>query len=371
MDRSNYVTLSTPSPDLNYHWRVFRIGTFTTVWKPWSLFSTLVLVFLAVLLLALSLGIGDYYISLSKVFNVLLFNGGSSRERLVILDWRLPRALTGIAVGCALGLSGALMQSVTRNPLASPDILGITTGASAAAVTIITVSGSASLLTSVGTWISGVAIPLVALAGAVVTSLVMWLLAWQRGVDPFRLVLFGIIINSLLQAYIHFLLVKADLRDAASAQIFLAGSLNAANWTKTTPLLVVVFVCLPLLRWMSFKLQVFRLGPDLAGALGQRVGSTRLLFLGVSVILAAVSVAAAGPIGFVAFVAPQLAVRLCRLPAPPLVASALMGAVLLLTADLVTRTVLPTELPVGLVTSVIGGLFLVYLLVDSNRKAPS
>lgn len=348
-----------------------HVGRFSTVWRPWVLSMTMTLAVLLVLLTAYSIGIGDYPLSAVDVLRILFTSDATRLERLIVIDWRLPRALTAIAVGCALGLSGALMQSITRNPLASPDILGITTGASAAAVTVITVSGTGSVLASLAGWMAGMGIPLAALMGGFLTGAVMWALAWRGGIDPFRLVLFGIILSALLQAYIHYLLIRAELRDAVSAQFWLTGSLNAANWQRTLPIGALVLLSVPLMAWIAFQLKASVLGPDVATALGQRVSATQFIFLSVSVALAAVAVAASGPIGFVAFVAPQLAVRLCKLSTPPLVASALMGALLLVAADTVVQSALPVELPVGLLTSAIGGVFLIYLLVSNNRKGAS
>ncbi|HIW96824.1 MAG TPA: iron chelate uptake ABC transporter family permease subunit [Candidatus Corynebacterium gallistercoris] len=347
----------------------FRVGAISAVWRPWVLGVTLLLTLCVVLLTAFSIGLGDYPLSAWEVLRILVTGEGSRLERVVVLEWRLPRALTAVAVGCALGLSGALMQSVTRNPLASPDILGITTGASAAAVTVITVSGTGSALSAVAGWMAGVGVPVVALLGGFLTGAVIWVLAWRRSVDPFRLVLFGIIITALLQSYIHFLMVRAELKDAAAAQFWLAGSLNASNWERTLPISVIVVACAPLAGWMTYKLSASLLGPDVAMALGQKVTVAQFAFLSTAVALAAVAVAAAGPIGFIAFVAPQLAVRLCRLSSPPLIASAVMGALLLVGADTIVQSALPVELPVGLITSAIGGLFLIYLLVNKNRKA--
>lgn len=348
-----------------------RLGRFSLVWRPWVLAITLALAVVLVLVTAFSIGIGDYPLSAVDVLRILFTSDATRLERVVVIDWRLPRALTAVAVGCALGLSGALMQSVTRNPLASPDILGITTGASAAAVTVITVSGTGSALATVAGWMAGVGIPLAALLGGFLAGAVMWALSWRGGVDPFRLVLFGIILTALLQAYIQYLLVRAQLRDAVSAQFWLTGSLNAADWQRTIPVGALVLVSVPLVAWMTFQLKASLLGPDVATALGQRVSATQFVFLAAAVALAAVAVAASGPIGFVAFVSPQLAVRLCRLSAPPLVASALMGALLLVVADTVVQFALPVELPVGLLTSAIGGVFLIYLLVNNNRKNAS
>ena len=187
--------------------------------------------------------------------------------------------------------------------------------------------------------------------------------------DTFRLVLSGIMITALLQSYITWLLLRADISDAAIAKTWLTGSLVALSANRNLPVLLVLALIVPTIGYMAFQLRAMTLGDDMAAGLGVSVDKHKALFLLVSVVLTAVAVSAAGPIGFVAFVAPQLAMRLTGTPTPPLVGSALCGAALLAVADLVARAGLPVELPVGLVTSAIGGAFLVYLLIQTNRKS--
>lgn len=318
-----------------------------------------VLVLAAVLAFAASITIGDHPITLEKVFEVFM-GGGTRLQRTVVLKWRLHRAVAAVAVGLALGLAGALTQSVTRNPLASPDVLGISQGASACAVTII-VLGSGTM--------GAVSLPVAALIGSTLAAVVIWLLGSRRGMDTFRLVLSGIMITALLQSYITWLLLRADISDAAIAKTWLTGSLVASSANRNLPVLLVLALIVPTIGYMAFQLRAMTLGDDMAAGLGVSVDKHKALFLLVSVVLTAVAVSAAGPIGFVAFVAPQLAMRLTGTPTPPLVGSALCGAALLAVADLMARAGLPVELPVGLVTSAIGGAFLVYLLIQTNRKS--
>ena len=342
----------------------FRAGPISFLWRPRVVLVCVIAAALIVFLGALSIGLGDYPISVPRVLEVIFQGEGSRVEKLVILEWRMPRVATAIAVGCALGLSGALTQTVTRNALASPDILGITTGASAMAVTVIVLGSGGGF----AGWLAGIGIPLAALLGAILSATVIWALAWRRQADSYRLVLVGIIITALLSSYINFLMVRAELRDASQAQFWLTGSLARSEWSTTIPIAVLVIVCAPLLAWIAYQALATTLGPDLARALGQRVNAVQVAMLALAVALAAVAVSAAGPIGFIAFVAPQVALRLCGVPSPPLAASALTGAVLLLGADIVTQAVLPVELPVGIVTSALGGIFLIYLLVQRTRS---
>lgn len=342
----------------------FRAGPISFLWRPRVVLVCVIAAALIVFLGALSIGLGDYPISVPRVLEVIFQGEGSRVERLVVLEWRMPRVATAIAVGCALGLSGALTQTVTRNALASPDILGITTGASAMAVTVIVLGSGGGF----AGWLAGIGIPLAALLGAILSATVICALAWRRQADSYRLVLVGIIITALLSSYINFLMVRAELRDASQAQFWLTGSLARSEWSTTIPIAVLVIVCAPLLAWIAYQALATTLGPDLARALGQRVNAVQVAMLALAVALAAVAVSAAGPIGFIAFVAPQVALRLCGVPSPPLAASALTGAVLLLGADIVTQAVLPVELPVGIVTSALGGIFLIYLLVQRTRS---
>ena len=342
----------------------WRDHEFSTLWRPRPFLVTVSLGLLAALLVPLSLGLGDYPISFARALKVILTGEGTRLEQLVVLDWRMPRALSAIAVGCSLGLAGCLTQSVTRNPLASPDILGITSGASAMAVTVIVFGSGTGFLG----WLGGVGIALAAFAGAVLASIIVWLLSWKAGADTFRLVLCGIIITSLLSGYISFVMIRAELHDASTAQLWLTGSLSHADWNSTMPVAVVVIATTPLLAWIAYLLLAAVLGRDIASALGQRFHYSQLAMLVLAVALSAFAVSAAGPIGFVAFVAPQLAQRLCGVSTPPLVASAFSGAVLLIGADSLTQSLLTNDIPVGIVTSIIGGVFLLYLLVQHNRK---
>lgn len=211
--------------------------------------------------------------------------------------------------------------------------------------------------------------PAAAGIGALASALVIWLLALRRNVDSFRLVLFGVIINALLQAYVNYLLIRAVLRDAQTASFWLTGSLNAANWKTVVPVLTLLLLFLPLLAWISYQFKAMELGVDVAASLGQSPRANQFVFLAASALLAAAAVAAAGPIGFVAFVSPQVALRLCGVSTPPLVASAFTGSILVIAADLVVTQLVPVSLPVGLLTSPIGGAFLIFLLIKTNRRS--
>ncbi|MFZ4265299.1 FecCD family ABC transporter permease [Streptomyces arboris] len=339
-----------------------RFGQVSFVWRPWLVLVTLVLAASAFLVFCLSIAVGDFPIGLSRVIATLL-GQGEQVDEFVVMDLRMPRALAGLVVGIALGVSGAITQSVARNPLASPDILGITSGASAVAVFLVTVSGGAAAAV-----VGSVGLSAAALLGGLGTGLLVYFLAWRRGIDGFRLILIGISVSAVMQAITTWLLVSADIRDVARAQAWLVGSLDGRSWDEVRIVFWGALVLLVVVAAAAFQFKPMHLGDDVAAGLGVRYTRVRAVLLLCAVLLAAVAVSAAGPVPFVALVAPQVAMRLARCPTPPMVASGVLGALLLIGSDLIARTALPVTLPVGVVTAAIGGPFLVYLLVRANLR---
>lgn len=321
---------------------------------------------LLVLAAALNLGRGDYPISIPDVL-ATFFGAGGRAQQFVVLDLRLPRSLTGALVGAALAVSGAIFQSIARNPLASPDIIGIQWGASAAAVFVIVLGGGVSAL---GGGFAAVGVPLAALGGGLVTATTIYALAWRKGIQGYRLVLVGIGINAVLIAAVNWMLTVAEIYQASQAQVWLNGSLNARGWNEVLPVGVAMALLLPAALALAHLLGGLQYGDDTARGLGIRVDGGRTALLLVAVVLASVATAAAGPIAFVALVCPQIAQRLCRTPTPPIATSAIIGAALTVAADLIARTALPgAEMPVGIVTAVLGAPYLLYLLARNRREA--
>jgi iron complex transport system permease protein len=335
-------------------------GPLTLVWRPRLVVANAVLAAAVFVLFCLNVGRGDYPISIGGVTNVLL-GGGTDIEYFIVWDLRMPRSLVGVLVGIGLGISGAITQSITRNPLASPDILGITAGASAGAVAVI-IFGSSTLVGAT------MGVPTAAMAGGLLTAALIYLLAWRRGIEGFRLILIGIAVNAMLGALITWMLVLGDIWDVQRAAVWLNGSLAGRDWSHVWPAAIAVGVVGALALASSFELSALKLGDETARALGVRVQLSQAVLLIASVLLAAMCVTAAGPIGFIAFVAPQLTVRIVGTAGPPLLASGLMGAALVVGSDYVARVVLPIELPVGIVTTAIGGPFLMYLIIRTNRR---
>jgi ABC-type enterobactin transport system permease subunit len=316
-----------------------------------------------VLLSAVSLGRGDFPIGVPDVLRTLV-GLGEGAQPFIVLELRAPRVAVGLLVGLALGVAGALFQTFARNPLASPDTLGITMGASVGAVGAIVLSSGGAF----GGALAGVGIPLAALLGALLTGVLLFALTWRAGIDGYRLVLVGIALWSIGTALVDWLLTNAEIYDAASAYVWITGSLNARTWNHAVPLAVALAVLLPLALAASRILGVLQFGNDTARGLGVRLQGAQAVVVVIAVGCVAFAVSAAGPITFVALVVPQIAVRLAGGSRPPLLASGLLGAVLVVGADLVTRTVLPESLPVGILTAVLGAPYLLWLLVRGRRQ---
>ncbi|MEU3946817.1 iron chelate uptake ABC transporter family permease subunit [Streptomyces sp. NPDC029526] len=302
------------------------------------------------------IGTGDFPIPAADVVRTL-FGQGDAGQEFIITELRLPRVLVGLLVGASLGLGGALFQSISRNPLGSPDVLGLGQGATAGAlVMIVLFSGSANQ------------VALGALVGGLVTGFAIYVLAWKRGVHGYRLVLVGIGVSAIVTAVNGYLLTKSDIVDAARAIVWITGSLDGRDWDQVWPLAALCAVLVPLVLSRSRGLRMMEMGDDISYALGVRVERVRLLLMLSAVLLTASATAAAGPVGFVALTSPQLARRLTRSPGPNLVASMWMGAALLVTADWVSQRAFGADqLPVGVVTGVLGGVYLLWLLVSERR----
>jgi iron complex transport system permease protein len=320
-------------------------------------FTVVVLLLLAALAASVVLiGTGDFPIPAADVLKTLLGDGNPGQE-FIVNELRLPRVLVGLLVGASLGLGGALFQSISRNPLGSPDVLGLGQGATAGAlVVIVLMSGDAAQVT------------LGALVGGLATGLAIYLLAWKQGVHGYRLVLVGIGVSAVLTAVNGYLLTVSDIIEASRAVVWMTGSLSGRDWSQVWPLLVLCAVLVPLVLVNARGLRMMEMGDDVSYALGVRVERVRLLLMTAAVLLTAAATAACGPVSFVALTAPQLARRLTRSPGPNLLPSLCMGAALLVTADWISQWVFGADqLPVGVVTGVLGGVYLLWLLVTERR----
>ncbi|WEH37402.1 iron chelate uptake ABC transporter family permease subunit [Streptomyces sp. AM 4-1-1] len=303
------------------------------------------------------IGSGDFAMTPGEVVTTL-FGHGTFQQEFIVTGLRLPRVLVGLLVGAALGIGGAVFQTISRNPLGSPDVLGFGQGATVGALTVIVIFQGGVAAVAGG-----------AVVGGVLTGIAVHLLAWKRGVHGYRLVLVGIGAAAMLTAATHYLITKADLVDATRAVVWMTGSLDGRDWAQVWPLLAVCGLLVPLVLGHGRALRAMEMGDDAAYALGVRVERARLVLMGSAVLLVAVATAAAGPIAFVSLSAPQLARRLTRSPGPNLAPAAFMGAALLLVADWIAMDAFgDRQLPVGVVTGVLGGCYLLWLLV-TERKA--
>ncbi|WP_159621487.1 FecCD family ABC transporter permease [Ruania rhizosphaerae] len=321
-----------------------------------SVVTVVVLAALAGTLALVALTLGDYPLTLEEV--VLALTGqDAGMANLVVVEWRAPRALAALAFGAALGVSGAIFQSLTRNPLASPDIIGFATGSFTGALVVIVIIGGSYVQVAGG-----------ALVGGILTAAAVYALSYKRGVQGFRFIIVGIAVSAMLASLNTWLMLRAELEVAMSAAVWNAGSLNGITWAQAGAGSVAVVVLMLLAAAQSPGLRQIELGDDAAKALGVSVEPVRLGLVITGVALTAAVTAAAGPISFIALAAPQIARRLARTPGVTLAPAAAMGALLLLAADVLAQHALPSSLPVGVVTVVIGGSYLVWLLVHEARR---
>lgn len=314
------------------------------------------LVAVVLLLFGLTLMVGNTFYGPGEVWRALTeeLSGGAS---FAVRDIRLPRATLALLAGASFGLAGVIFQTLLRNPLASPDIIGIDAGAATAAVAGIVV------------WsLSDTIVSLIALVAALATAAAVYLLAHSNGFSGTRLILIGIGVAAFLDAITAYLLSKAAERDIQTALQWLVGSLNGTTWAQVTPVAIAFCVILPILLFSSRALSIIRLGDDKASSLGVNLVHTRVIILLSAVALLAFATAACGPIAFVAFMSGPIAARIAGTSGSPLIPTALTGAALVLAADLIGAHAFGYRLPVGVVTGLLGAPFLLFVLVRINRK---
>lgn len=348
------------SADVHFGYRtvVARRRAFALRWPLRAVVVCTVLALLTLVVTAWTLTTGAYPLSLAQVWAALINDPDAGFARTVVVDWRLPRALAAVIFGAALGASGAVFQSLTRNPLASPDIIGFTAGSyTGALIVIILVHGSYLML------VGG------ALFGGVATAFLVYLLAWRRrGVQGFQLIIVGIAISAMLASVNTWLTLTADLEVAMSAAAWGAGSLNGTGWGQTLFGGGVIVILLMALAALGPGIRQLELGDDAARATGIRAEPVRLTAMAVGIALVAAVIAAAGPIAFIALAAPQIARRLTRTPGVSVAHAAFAGALILAAADFTAQHLLPIALPVGVVTVVAGGGYLVWLIVREVQR---
>ncbi|BBY88949.1 FecCD family ABC transporter permease [Mycolicibacterium tokaiense] len=322
-----------------------------------SVVVTTLLGMAAAALAVVTMMVGDTALSAGEVLGSVLGFAEDAAVDFVVWELRLPGAATALFVGLALGAAGLIVQTLLANPLASPDLIGISSGAGLFAVTAI-------VLLQVG----ALAVAGAAVAGAVVAAVLIYVLAWRGGLTGYRFILVGIGITQLMTALIGWVLAKAEIGDARQAMTWLVGSVGQAGSVQLRLLAGAVAVLLPVALLSARALRVLQLGDDGARGLGIRVETARSAMIGVSVLLVAFSVAAAGPLAFVALTAGPIAVRLLRGSGTGVLAAAFVGAIIVLAADLVAAHGLPVSLPTGVVTGAVGAPYLIWLLTTVNRE---
>lgn len=312
---------------------------------------------LAVALAAWTMTLGDFPVPLGQLM-ATTFGAGTGEYDFIVRTLRLPRTLAAAGVGVALGTSGAIFQGLVRNPLVAPDIIGVMTGASVAAVALIVTGGPIGLL------------PVAAFAGAVGTTSLVYALTWRRGITGNRLVLVGIGVNAIMAALTTFLIVRFPIERIAPAVLWQAGTLYGRSWQHVTWIGIGLLALLPAAGALMPHLRAVQLGDELATALGAHVERSRAGLLVVGAGLAAVAVAVAGPVGFVALMVPHVArMLLGPLTGGVLLVAGIIGAVVVLASDLIAQHAFsPISLPVGVVTAAVGAPYFLFLLYRTNAR---
>lgn len=311
---------------------------------------------LVVALILLALLLGEFPLTAPEVIDVFL-GRGEGLVRTVVLEWRLPRAMAAVLFGAALGVSGALFQTITRNPLASPDIMGLANGSYTGMILgLVFLGGSWPML------VSG------SLVGGLAAAAVIYLLALKDGLQGFRFIMVGIGVSAILASFNTWLLLRVDVEVALFASAWGAGTLNTVTSGTLIPTGLSIIALLCLVPSITAPLRQLSLGEDAAASTGAAIRPARLAAIVIAIGLVSAVTAVAGPIAFIALSAPQITRRLARTAEIPLIATAVVGGALLLASDLIAQHVIPLTLPVGVVTVVLGGLYLVWLLVREARR---
>ncbi|MFJ6531607.1 FecCD family ABC transporter permease [Microbacterium sp. NPDC091662] len=331
-----------------------RVGDVLWRWDARTLVIRSALFLVLLILAAATLMVGTFSLDFSQVLSALS-GGGEDNVRKLVIEWRLPRLLFAVLGGVALGVSGAIFQSLTRNPLGSPDVIGFDAGSYTGALIVMLVLGS----TSYTLIASG------AVLGGVITALVVYLLSYRGGLQGFRFIIVGIGVSAFLVGINSYLLISTGAQQARAAVAWGFGSFSALGYEQLVPFAVILLVILPLVGFARRGFAQLELGDDAAKALGVRVERQRLTMTVLGVALTAIVTAAAGPIAFVALVAPQVARRLVRSPGLDLPSAAIVGAVLLLASDFIGQRI---NITVGLVTVVLGGGYFAWLLIREGFR---
>lgn len=337
---------------------ICQLGTWSWRFSLKDIVIAFILFLLVISLAFFALTTGKFPIEFSTLIDIVVGQSEGGIKEKIVIDIRLPRLLTAMGVGAALGISGAIFQSISRNVLGSPDVIGFTTGAATGALLQIIIFNGTVVDIAISTLIGGMA-----------TALIVYLLSLKNGVmSGYTMILIGIGVGAILHAFNSLLLVKGNIDNAIMANLWLAGSLNARTWQHVYPTFIGLLLLVPLIVFYAKSLTLMEMGDDMAQQLGVNVGRVRWVMIFSAVLLASLATASAGPIAFVALAAPQLVIRLSHSGKLPIVGSALMGTLLLLSADVLSQSLpIDVTMPVGLMTGVIGGLYLLWLLTRKYK----
>jgi iron complex transport system permease protein len=289
------------------------------------------------------------------------YSAATGFDVFTVIDNRVPRMMCAILAGAAFGISGAIFQRLTENPLGSPDLIGFSNGAAAGALVVIGFGAGTGIGTAAG-----------ALVGGLVAVAAVYLLAWQRGIDGFRILIVGIAVGAVLSAVSSYVLSRIEIRDAASGYRWLVGGLTGRSWSEVTVGVIGMCILVPLTVYLHRGLDRLASGAELASSQGLSVQRVRGFAALVGTGFVAVAVCIAGPVGFVALAAPHIARMVNRRPGPMLATSALFGSALLAVSDIVaSRLFVVQDLPAGVVTAALGGIYLIWLLQFGRRGSRS
>ncbi|MFY2823529.1 FecCD family ABC transporter permease [Ruegeria sp. MALMAid1280] len=332
---------------------ILRLPFLSFQLSPRAVSVTVTLLLLVLIVLLASIQLGAFRLSFAQIWAALT-GQAEDMHRMIVVDHRLPRILTAIGAGGAFGLTGAMFQTMLRNPLASPDVIGFSAGASCGAILAMILTGGFVLLG--------------ALIGGILTAIAVTALAWKDGLHPYRLILIGIGASLTLTAGADLLLSKLDELSAAEMSRWLVGTLNSRNWGDVRLIWAGVVVLAPLTLCLQFPLTRLAMADDIAVGLGLALSPLRLMVTATAVALVALGVSVAGPLPFIAFVSGPIARQLLRGGKPALFQAAMVGAVVTLLADMAARSTPMVQLPAGVFTAIIGAPVLMWLLLVQFRK---
>lgn len=319
--------------------------------------SKAIVLLITLFLIFATLFIGDHIAKSRHDIWQLIIGEADRYQSIVVWQWRASRLFAALVIGAGLGVSGAVFQSLVRNPLGSPDITGFNVGAFTGVLISIALFGNLYWMSVLG-----------AILGGLFSAVLVYIFAYRDGHSGFRLIIVGIAISATLTAFNQWLSLTVSLETAMTAALWSAGTLNGMTWSRIMPAAVLICIFMVCAFLMNTRMKLLEMGDDTAAALGISVNKSRLTLMFVGVALTAVATAVTGPIAFISLAAPQIARRLENNANVSLGSSAIVGALLLLCADFIAQHGWEgSTLPVGLVTISLGGIYLVYLITREGK----